>query len=122
MTARALVIVDHGSRQPEAHAHLEWIAEQVRQRNTELRVYVAHMELASPSLEDAIDACAQDGIREVAVHPLFLVPGRHLVRDIPTLIERAAAKHPDLRIELLDALGTQSAIAELILHTFERSN
>ena len=42
----ALLLVDHGSRRPEAHRHLEWTAEQVRQRRPGLRVHVAHLELA----------------------------------------------------------------------------
>jgi sirohydrochlorin ferrochelatase len=115
--ARALVIVDHGSRRPEAHHHLDWIAEQVRQRAPELRVYVAHMELAEPSVESAIETSARDGATEIIVHPLFLVPGRHMVEDIPQLVRRAAARHPELEIRISEALGSVPELADLILQT-----
>ena len=61
---RALIIVDHGSRVPEAHAHLQGIAERVQERAPEFRVYVAHMELATPTLPESIAACVRDGAGE----------------------------------------------------------
>jgi sirohydrochlorin ferrochelatase len=115
--SRALLIVDHGSRQPEAHEHLESIAREVRRRAPGLLVHVAHLELAEPSLGRGIDACVADGAREIAVHPLFLLPGRHLTRDVPAELERAAAAHPGVEIRLTEALGTSTALAEAILAT-----
>ncbi len=115
--SKALIIVDHGSRRPEAHAHLLWIAEQVRQRAPDLRVYVAHMELADPSIDAAIDSCVEDGASEVQVHPLFLVPGRHLTQDIPALIQRGSERHPGVRIRMTDSLGSIPDLADLILRT-----
>ncbi len=115
--ARALIIVDHGSRRPEAHAHLLWIAEQVRQRAPELGVYIAHMELADPSIDAAIDSCVKDGASEIQVHPLFLIPGHHLTQDIPALIQRSSERHPGVRIRMTDAVGSVADLADLILRT-----
>ena len=114
---RALLIVDHGSRVPEAHQHLEWIARCVHERSPELRVYVAHMELAAPSIDEALRACVRDGAREVIVHPLFLVPGRHAKEDIPTLVQRAAEAHPEVEVRVTAPVGSLPEIAELILRT-----
>lgn len=116
---RALVIVDHGSRRSEAHAHLEGLAAAVRERAPGLEVRIAHMELAAPSVADAIDACARAGADEIAVHPLFLAPGRHLAHDIPELIAAAAGRHPGVRIRLLEPLGTRPELADLILASLE---
>ncbi len=114
---RALVIIDHGSRQPEAHAHLERIAAAVRDRAPGLEVRVAHMELAEPSIAEAIAASVAAGAEEVCVHPFFLVPGRHLASDIPALISAAAADHPEVRVRLLEPLGDRPELADLILAT-----
>jgi sirohydrochlorin ferrochelatase len=115
--SRALVILDHGSRRPEAHAHLEVLAENVRERAPELFVTVAHLELAAPGLAQAIDACVAAGASEVCVHPFFLAPGRHLAEDVPGLIEAAQARHPGLSIRLLEAIGTRAELADVILAT-----
>jgi sirohydrochlorin ferrochelatase len=119
--SRALLIVDHGSRRPEAHEHVERLAAQVRERAPELYVYVAHLEVVPPSVEDALAQCAREGMTEVAVHPLFLIPGRHLTHDLPEQIERARARHPELVVRLLDALGEHPGLAELVLESL-RSN
>lgn len=114
---RALLIVDHGSRKPEAHVHLLWVAEQVRRRRPGLPVYVAHMELATPSIAQAIDSCAADGIDDLLVHPFFLVPGLHAADDVPRLVEAAALAHPRLRVRVTEPSGSVAGIADLILAT-----
>lgn len=118
---RGLIIVDHGSRRPDAHEHLARVAAAVRERCPDLLVSVAHMELAAPSLAEALDACVASGANPVWIHPLFLVPGHHLVTDIPALVASAASRHPDVAIELTPALGMSPGIADLILSTLPSS-
>jgi len=113
----ALLIVDHGSRRPDAHVHLLWVAEQVRRRRPGLAVYLAHMELAEPSIQAAVDACAADGVEELHVHPFFLVPGLHAAEDVPRLVAAAALAHPRMRVRVTEATGSVAGIADLILAT-----
>jgi sirohydrochlorin ferrochelatase len=114
--SRWLVILDHGSPRAEATEHLEWIATQVRERAPDLEVRTAHLG-RDPMLGQVLDRCALEGARDIAVHPLFLLPGRHLLEDIPREIERARQKHPQAEIRLLDAVGSLPALADLILTT-----
>ena len=114
---RALVIVDHGSRVEAAHAHLEAIAERVRERAPDWIVRAAHMELARPGLDDAVEACVREGAEEVAVHPFFLSPGRHLTQDIPELVRAVAARHPGVRVRMTRAVGELPELIELILES-----
>jgi sirohydrochlorin ferrochelatase len=112
---RALLIVDHGSGRPEAHEHLERIAARVSELAPDWVVRVAHMELASPSIEAGIEACVSDGADEVSIHPLFLVPGRHLTEDIPGLVRDAARRHPHVQIRITESLGASPGLPALIL-------
>jgi sirohydrochlorin ferrochelatase len=114
---RALLIVDHGSGRPEAHEHLEQLAARVSERAPDWIVRAAHMEIAAPSIEQGIEACVRDGAEEVLVHPLFLVPGRHLTRDIPALVRQVEARHPELRIRITEPLGASSELPDLILRS-----
>jgi sirohydrochlorin ferrochelatase len=114
---RALLLVDHGSRRPEAHEHLEGIAARLRARRPDLAVYVAHMELVPPTVADAVAACARDGVEELLVHPFFLVPGLHAVADVPRLVNDALAAHPGLSARITAPLGSVAGIADLILAT-----
>jgi sirohydrochlorin ferrochelatase len=113
--SRALILVDHGSRRSEAHAHAEWLAEQVRARRPGLAVYVAHLELAEPSIRAAVERGVAEGARELVIHPLFLVPGRHLSEDLPAQVRAAAARHPQVSVHITEPLGTQPGLADLIL-------
>jgi len=113
--SRALILVDHGSRRAEAHAHLEQLAEQVRSRRPGLAVHVAHLELAQPSIAAAIDRSVAEGARELVIHPLFLVPGHHVLEDVPARVREALARHPGVTARITGSLGGQSGLADLIL-------
>jgi sirohydrochlorin ferrochelatase len=114
---RALLLVDHGSREPEAQASLARLAVELRRRAPGLAVYVAHLELVPPTIAEAIAACAADGVGELVVHPFFLAPGRHASKDVPAQVTAAAAAHPGVRVELTPPFGSAAGIADLILAT-----
>lgn len=110
---QALLLVDHGSRLAEANAQLDALAELVRARTSAV-VRVAHMELASPTVAEAFDACVADGATEVVVVPVFLGPGRHASEDIPRLAAEAAARHA-VAWRVAPVLGAHPLLAELVL-------
>ena len=112
---RAIVLVDHGSRVAEANAQLELVAERLRERVPERFVATAHMELAEPSLDQALDACVAAGAEEIVVHPYFLAPGRHSGEDIPRLAAAAAARHPRVRVQVSEPLGVHPGLVDAVL-------
>lgn len=112
---RAILLVDHGSRRAEANALLEAVAEALRRRAGDVPVHTAHLEGAPPSLGEAIDACAAEGIDDLVILPFFLAPGRHTTRDIPDQAERAAARHPGLRLQVAEPLGLHEKLVDVLL-------
>ena len=69
-----------------------------------------HPELPAPPTQpadhaEAIAALARDGVRKVAVVPVFLAQGGHLKRDLPVLLDEARAAHPGCEITLATAAG-----------------
>jgi sirohydrochlorin ferrochelatase len=111
----AILLVDHGSRQPEANAQLEEIAQRIRAREPGRIVVAAHMEIAEPSIEAGIDACVAAGAREIVVHPYLLAPGRHSTRDIPSLAADAARRHPGVDVRVSDPLGVHEKLVDVVL-------
>lgn len=114
---RAVLIVDHGSRRPEANAQLDALLARVRTRLPELLVLGAHLELAPPSVADGIDACVAAGAREVAIHPFFLAPGRHSAEDLPRLAREGEDRHRNVSILVGPPLGLHEQVVEAV---FER--
>jgi sirohydrochlorin ferrochelatase len=113
--ARAVIVVDHGSRRAEANAQLEWLVEELRRRLPGSVVELAHLEIAPPSLGAAIDGCVARGVREIVVHPFFLSAGTHSSRDIPREVEQACARHAGVTVRVTPPLGPDPKLVELAL-------
>lgn len=111
----ALLLVDHGSRYPAANQMLDEVAALVARLGGLERVYVAHMELAEPSIAETFAACVRDGATAVVVHPYFLSPGRHSQSDIPRMVAEAAAAFPGVEFCVTEPLGLHEKIAEVVL-------
>jgi sirohydrochlorin ferrochelatase len=111
----AVLIVDHGSRETEANALLEGLAERLRERLPGRTVQAAHMEIAMPGIAEAVDACVAAGAREIVVVPFFLSPGRHVRQDVPRLAAEAAARHPGVSVRVAGPVGLHPAMLEILL-------
>ena len=112
---RAILLVDHGSRRAEANLQLEELAELIRKRQPLTVVAIAHLEIAPPSLGEAIDACVKRGARTIVIHPYFLGPGRHTSEDIPRLVQEASARHPGIELQVSAPLGVHHKLVEVVL-------
>jgi sirohydrochlorin ferrochelatase len=112
---RAILLVDHGSRSPAANRVVAALARKLKRRLPGAIVHFAHMELAPPTIAEAIDACVADGAREIVVHPYFLSPGVHSKRDVPALARAAARKHRGVRIRVTEPLSGHDLIVEIVL-------
>jgi sirohydrochlorin ferrochelatase len=112
---RAILLVDHGSRSPAANRVVAALARKLKRRLPRAIVHFAHMELAPPTIAEAIDACVADGAREIVVHPYFLAPGMHSRRDVPALARAAARKHRGVRVRITAPLGGHELLVEIVL-------
>ncbi|MCZ6778011.1 MAG: sirohydrochlorin cobaltochelatase [Acidobacteria bacterium] len=116
----AILLVDHGSRLDAANNLLPDVAEVVRVGSPPgTIVHYAHMEMASPTIDEGIDACVKEGATEILVHPYFLGPGNHSTKDIPRLVEEAAHRHSGLRTVITEPLGLHPKLVEVVLERIE---
>lgn len=108
-----VVVVDHGSRRPEAN---RWHEEFVRGFPGEAYAAVepAHMEIAEPSIASAFAACVAAGATTVVVVPYFLWPGSHWSEDIPALAAEAARAHPGIPYLVAAPLGPHPSLARIV--------
>ena len=111
----ALILVDHGSRFPEANETLAAVAELVRGLAGSTDIRYAHMELAEPTIQQAFEACVAAGATQVVVHPYFLAPGRHSTQDIPRMVADAARRFPNVQYCVTEPLGLHPKIGEVVL-------
>ena len=115
---RHLVLVAHGSRRSASNDEVRQLAERLAQMSADryADVTAAFLELAEPSIPDAIQCCVDRGAREVVVLPYFLSQGRHVVIDIPEQVRPKQEQHQQVSIAIAPYLGAaEEGIAALLL-------
>jgi len=113
--ARAVLVVDHGSRLASANALLDAVVARVRERLPDRSVGAAHLELAAPAIPEAIDAAVAAGAREIVLAPWFLLPGAHATGDLRRLAQEAERRHPGVRVACAEPLGLDERIVDVLL-------
>ena len=111
----AVLLTAHGSRVPGSNDEVESLALQLAAHlPAGYTVSHAFLELASPSIPDAIDTLAADGVADILVIPYFLSAGRHVSEDIPAIVEAARTRHPHLDIRVTGHFGAAASVPELL--------
>lgn len=111
---KALILLAHGSTDPRWAEPFEAIVARVAGRAPDVAVRLAYLEKMSPDLERAAEDARAGGAEELVIVPLFLAQGGHVRADIPRLVARVQARHPELRIDVRDAAGEVAAIQDAL--------
>jgi sirohydrochlorin cobaltochelatase len=105
MMQRALVLFAHGARAASWALPFQRLRERTAALQPDAAVSLAFLELMTPSLPDEVEALVASGVRDITVVPIFLGQGGHLLRDLPQLLERLRAAHPEVRFTSVPAVG-----------------
>lgn len=116
-----VVLAAHGSRAEAANTAHRVLADAVAAQSP-VSVVPAFLELAEPSIPDAIDGAVYEGATSVLVLPYFLHPGRHLAVDLSGIVTRATDRHPGADVRLLDLFGADPALVALVVAQISRAS
>ena len=105
-----LLLFAHGARDPQWALPFEAVARRCRAERGADRVALAFLEFMAPDLVAGGAALAASGCTAVQVVPLFLGAGGHVRKDIPVLMARLQAEHPQVRFTLRPAVGEADAV------------
>ena len=118
MQKSALLILVHGSPRPESNRDMFAVVDTLRDgaggNNEYSIVHVGFMECNEPDIPTAIEHCVRDGASRVVAVPYFLHTGNHVADDLPTLLEEAQEKYPDVEFLMGDYLGHDEAVAGVL--------
>lgn len=114
---KALLIAAHGSRREQSNQEVEALGERLQGiAHPEFSmVGTGFLELAQPSIGDALECCIRQGAKEIVVLPYFLAAGRHVVTDVPEEVEPVRARHPEVEIRITPHLGSADLLPSLLL-------
>jgi sirohydrochlorin cobaltochelatase len=98
----------------EANEAVRRVAEDAAARSGFALWQEAFLELAEPSLSDAVKALAARGATKIVVTPYFLVMGVHLTQDLPRLLGEAAAQAPGVQLVATPPLDGHPGLARIL--------
>jgi sirohydrochlorin cobaltochelatase len=108
---QGIVLIAHGSRDPEWARPFERIASRVAEKLPAVSVTLAFLE-HGPSLEETVSALIAKGVASARVIPVFLGQGRHVRQDLPRLVAESA--RPGMNLTLEAPIGEQHEVIEAI--------
>jgi sirohydrochlorin ferrochelatase len=110
----ALILLAHGSKNPEAVKEVEEMSEVLAKRFPESSICHAYLELARPTLPERLNQVSNQGARSVLVLPLFLSAGSHVTKDVPQMLADARDTYPDVTFRLLPHIGSHPGYFDLV--------
>lgn len=105
--SRGIVLMGHGTKDPEGVAEFLGYTEALRERTGET-VCTGVLEFPSefvPAIQAAFDMAAAAGLDDVVALPALLFFAGHTQDDMPAEVARAQARHPEMRISFAGPLG-----------------
>jgi len=109
-----LILFGHGSRDPEWARPLREVAARLSAAPSAPRVELAFLEFLEPTLDQACDRLAAEGVTRIAVVPMFIAQSGHVRRDLPAQVDAARVRHPSLLIELATAVGEDARVQQVM--------
>ncbi|SDR36167.1 CbiX/SirB N-terminal domain-containing protein [Natronobacterium texcoconense] len=107
-----VLVVGHGSRREKSNEQVKTLAAMLEER-VDVPVDVAYLELAKPSIPDAIEGLAPT-CEHLSVVPLSLFGASHVKNDVPLAVQTARARYDDLSLYCGAHLGVHPALVELL--------
>ncbi|CQR47099.1 Sirohydrochlorin ferrochelatase [Paraliobacillus sp. PM-2] len=113
---KAIIYVAHGSKLEQTNQHFFDLIDTNTEVNDIDLQKLAFLE-ANPSLPQIIDECKAEGATTLIVVPVFLLPGIHVNKDIPTIMRQKMNQYPTLSFYYAPAFNAANKLVE---DTYER--
>ncbi len=91
------------------------LVERIKQRIGTDLVEPCFMELAEPDIPTAITKLVNRGCNHIFGYAFFLVPGKHLQEDIPSIIKSALAQHTGVTYEISEPMMDDPELMDLVV-------
>lgn len=103
-----LILFAHGSRNPAWRKPFDKLLKEVAKQSG-VPAVLAFGEFMSPTLSDAAQQLAMEGVTHAVVVPLFLGGGAHVRGDTPRLA-REAAQASGVKLKIAKTVGEEASV------------
>jgi precorrin-8X/cobalt-precorrin-8 methylmutase len=117
--SKAIMLLGHGSKAPEANETLRKAAAAVQERGGYGMVLPAFLQMERPDFQEAVDELVSKGFNDITVMPYFLYMGLHVTKDLPAEMEEAKKRHAGLKVALTQNLGFHDKLIDITIQRIE---
>jgi sirohydrochlorin cobaltochelatase len=93
---RPVLLIGHGSRDPDGRQSLLDFAAVYQQLDQSRPVIPCFLELTEPSIQQGVDRCVAEGYTDLSALPVLLFAARHNKFDVTNELDRARQRHPQV--------------------------
>ncbi|NGM83139.1 sirohydrochlorin chelatase [Paenibacillus sp. 7124] len=110
----AILLVGHGSRDPEGNEELLQFADTVRLAAPQYKIETCFLEFVQPDIARGIANCVEQGASRVVVIPVMLFAAGHAKIHIPFEIDRAKKLYPAVEFVYGRPIGVHQKVMEIL--------
>ena len=114
MTAPSLILLGHGSNDPQVPQVSHQIREGLLAIRPELDIHVAFLDHCTPSGIQVVNKLVSRGVEEIVFVPLLLSDAFHVQADVPALLAQVQASFPELRVIASRPIGPEAQLLSII--------
>lgn len=108
----SVVLIGHGSKVKGFETPMKKVARDLKASGRYRDVQTAYLEIASPSIGEAVERCVKRGAASIKLLPYFLLLGAHVTEDLPAIAARERKRfRQKAAIELCPYLGYDPKIS-----------
>jgi sirohydrochlorin ferrochelatase len=113
---KALLLVAHGSRRKQSNDEVVTLAARLKDRSDQYDIiHAGFLELAETLIPDGIKKCVDDGATSIIVLPYFLNSGRHVIEDIPGIVNETRPLYPGIDIRVAPHVGASELMMDALI-------
>jgi sirohydrochlorin cobaltochelatase len=110
---RPLLMIGHGTKDEAGRQTFLDFAEAYQALDSSRPVLPCFLELTEPTIQAGVDRCVEQGYTELSALPILLFAARHNKFDVTNELDRARARHPQVKFHYGRHFGITPGIIEL---------
>lgn len=112
---QAILYVAHGTRVKAGEQQaIDFIKRVQKEINMPIQE-IAFLELSSPTVEQGIKSCVEQGASEILVIPLLLFAAQHAKSDIPEILMKVMENYPNINVKFGNPIGITRKMVDAVI-------
>lgn len=114
---KALILIAHGSKRDSSNNEFKQMVENIKERSNDFDfIEASFLELCSPDIKTTTIELIKKGVKNISFYPFFLNSGKHVLVDIPSIVEELKKEYSDINFTLMKHFGKSETIETIILN------